>query len=86
MEKNQTENGHQCDACFSPEGIKCTENKTQKCTGNEFECLVFSGFANRAGDEIKKFYVLGCINNDGCLYDWDSLPGSEVFNSTFVCK
>ncbi|XP_072282886.1 phospholipase A2 inhibitor and Ly6/PLAUR domain-containing protein-like [Pyxicephalus adspersus] len=39
QEKNQTENGHQCDACFSQEGIKCAENKTQKCTGNEFECL-----------------------------------------------
>lgn len=83
---DQNKNGRVCPICFIQGKDKCTEFGTRCCLGNQLQCLNFSGYAARSGQSFDLYAFQGCITTGSCLFNFTTLPGSQVAEtSTFTC-
>ncbi|XP_053307503.1 phospholipase A2 inhibitor and Ly6/PLAUR domain-containing protein-like [Spea bombifrons] len=77
--KNTTKNGVVCRSCFTEGDYSCTDVSTIECTGNEAECIEFSGQAARPEEETMIYSYYGCVTKGVCQIGFGGLPGSVVY-------
>ncbi|XP_072011035.1 uncharacterized protein [Engystomops pustulosus] len=78
--KNTTKNGLSCKACFEEGTYVCKEFTTIECTGNEGDCLQYSGDATRPGQQTQKYALAGCATTGACGVAYDALVGTMPGN------
>nr|UVZ00873.1 sodefrin precursor-like factor beta 1 [Eurycea tynerensis] len=79
-------NGYECPGCLSlVNGVDCKPDQTIKCSGNQKECIRFTGTAIRPGDIERWYSVKGCVSKGGCTLGLESLPATKPVNFTLSC-
>ncbi|XP_073513779.1 phospholipase A2 inhibitor and Ly6/PLAUR domain-containing protein-like [Phyllobates terribilis] len=77
---NTTKNGLSCSSCVVEGTYECEEYGSVDCTGDQGNCIQFSGDATRPGGVENKYAFAGCTSQKVCDTGYDMLIGSLVGN------
>ncbi|XP_075696973.1 phospholipase A2 inhibitor and Ly6/PLAUR domain-containing protein-like [Rhinoderma darwinii] len=78
-EQNIAENKVKCNSCYVEGAYECNSGyEPIACTGNEGDCLEFSGDGTRPGKLEEKYYFAGCATIGACDIGYNALVGTMV--------